>query len=263
MSYFVTNDAVKLSYHTYGAADRPAIVLINGFSGTEITWLLQVERFAAAGYFVVTYDARNHGLSALTEHGLTIHRLAADLRELIEHLGLKNVVLLGHSMGASTIMAYEELFGVANIRAVITEDQAPLFLSAPDWLDGWGSTLSALTEFMDAFPRTHLTKKILSEDLKRQVGKGSMAFDFKANRNLMLNVMVQDWRGVLRRENVAHLFLAGGESPIFPVAHAAAARALQPHPKSQSYVFEGCGHIPHLESPDEFERLVLDFISGT
>jgi pimeloyl-ACP methyl ester carboxylesterase len=260
MPFFTTNDGVKINYHDYGVSPAQAVVFVNGYSASEITWLLQTEVFAKAGYHVVTYDQRNHGASDKVAYGLTIQRLGLDLAQLIAHLQLTKVILIGHSMGASTINAYEELMTADNLAAVVTEDQSPTFLKFSDWLNGAGKDLSELTDFMAGFAQTHLTKKPLPDEIKRTLGRGMLPFDFKANSGLFRNVVTQDWRANLARETVPHLFLAGGASPIFPPEHAQAARELQKNESSQALVFEGCGHILHLEEAEKFNETVLDFL---
>ena len=260
MAIFTTNDAVQLNFHTYGQAENQALVLISGYSASEVTWVCQAEALAAAGFFVVTYDHRAHGQSQKVSYGLTLARLATDLQELLRHLQLKKPILVGHSMGAATILAYEELFTDVNVAAVVTEDQAPLFLKQADWLDGkYGHDWDDLPQFMIDFPKTRLTRKKLSDDVKRALGKAMYPFDFKAGQPLLRNIITQDLRSNLTRETVPHLFLAGSLSPIFPAEHTQAARQLQPHPLSEVQIFEGCGHLLHLEEADKFNQTVFDF----
>ncbi|MFC4652826.1 alpha/beta fold hydrolase [Lactococcus nasutitermitis] len=261
MAFFTTNDKVKINYHSYGAPDAPTIVLVNGYSASEITWLCQIEPFVAAGFRVITYDHRGHGLSDKVKYGLTLARLATDLHELLVYLEIFHVILIGHSMGAALIMAYEELFTDKKIDLVITEDQAPTFLRSSDWLDGdTGRTLAELSDFMEEFPKTRLTRKKLSDDVKRSLGKSMYPFDFRAYQGLLRNIITQDWRANLAQETKAHLFLAGSLSPIFPPEHAQAARNLQTNPNSQAIIFEGCGHLLHLEDADKFNQTILKFI---
>lgn len=256
----MTNDDVKIFYETHGKPENQPIIFVNGYSASTVTWCRQLDFFVQHDFYVITFDHRSHGKSQNVDFGLTLHRLAADLAELIAHLQLKNVLLVGHSMGAATIMAYEELFTDENLMAIITEDQAPTFIKSDDWSDGkFGRNLSDLTAFIDEFPRTKLTQKQLSDDVKRELGKGMLPFDFKRYRTLLQNVILQDWRANLTKENKPHLFLAGGNSPIFSPLHAESARNLQSNPQSESLIFEGCGHILHLEDEEKFNQTVLAF----
>ncbi|MFH0153231.1 alpha/beta fold hydrolase, partial [Pseudomonas aeruginosa] len=72
MSIFITNDGVEINYHTYGDESKQPIVLVNGYSASEITWCCQIESFVAAGFYVVTYDHRSHGRSQKVNYGMTL-----------------------------------------------------------------------------------------------------------------------------------------------------------------------------------------------
>ncbi|MGL4334804.1 MAG: alpha/beta fold hydrolase, partial [Lactococcus garvieae] len=50
MPFYTTNDGVQINYHSYGATENQAIVFINGYSASEVTWAFQVDYFVAAGY---------------------------------------------------------------------------------------------------------------------------------------------------------------------------------------------------------------------
>jgi pimeloyl-ACP methyl ester carboxylesterase len=260
MANFITNDAVSINFHEYGLKSGQALVFVNGYSASEATWLLQIGTFAKAGFHVITYDHRSHGRSDKVNYGLSVQRLALDLKELLDFLKLEKPILIGHSMGAAVILAFEQMFTDENLLAVITEDQAPTFLKSPDWLENRGRNLADLEQFMIDFPKTYLTKKSLDPDLKRELGKELLPFDFQLGLPLLRNVITQDWRSVLQREQVPHLFLVGLKSPIFPPEHAPAALKLTHNPLSAVVSFADCGHIPHLESPDEFDQSVLEFI---
>lgn len=261
MPFFTTNDSVKINFHDYGNQTAQALVLIGGYSASEVTWFAQIDAFVAAGYRVITYDHRSHGDSQQVDYGMTLHRLAMDLHELMAELELSQPILLGHSMGAATIMAYEELFTDEKLSAVITEDQGPTFLKDESWLNGQaGRTLAELETFIEDFPKTRLTQKTLSDDVKRALGRGMKFFDFKRHRALLQNVILQDWRAQLQQEKVPHLFFAGGKSPIFPVVQSQAARDLQKNPQSEIQVFADCGHILHLEETQKFNHSVIEFL---
>lgn len=261
MAFFKTTDKVNINFHEYGSKENPAIIFLTGYSASEVTWFAQINPFVAAGFRVITYDYRSHGQSEQVLFGLTLARLAKDLQELLDYLELKQAIVIGHSMGAAVIMAYEELFTDERLLAVITEDQSPTFLKSPTWLGGeTGKRLAELEDFINDFPRTKLTEKNLPDDVKRELGKGMFPFNFKAYRGLLQNVIMQDWRANLTQESKPHLFLAGGSSPVFPPEHAQAARNLQKNPDSEVYIFEGSGHIPHIEDIEKFNQIVLEFI---
>jgi len=66
--------------------------------------------------------------------------------------------------------------------------------------------------------------------------------------------------GLLVTTSVPTLIIWGGHDSVVPLAHAYAAQKLIPN--SEVRIMERCGHLPQLERPEEFNRLVLDFLSA-
>ncbi len=262
MANFQTNDKVRIKYHIQGKEDGQALIFIEGYSGNEATWAAQINDFVKAGFKVITYDRRNHGKSQSVPYGMQIARHGFDLAELINHLKLKKPVLIGHSMGASTIFAYLSFFGCQNVKAVVTEDQSPKAISEYDWVFGlFNSSWENFYKNAALIETTKLTRLPISSEIKRILGEAYRSyqpFDFHFNQPLLLDSLVQDWREEIKNETVPHLFLAGSASPLWSSEHSKAAASLSPF--ARAYTFKGCGHIPHLESADEFNRLVIKFI---
>ncbi len=258
MAYITTNDNVQLAYQVHGVGQP--IVLIAGYSGNQATWTAQIPALVAAGYQVITYDRRNHGQSAQVTYGMRLSRHGLDLAAVISALNLKQPILLGHSMGASTIWAYLSLFGDTAIRAVITEDQIPKMLQTTDWPYGlFGADWQHLPAALAQLPTTKLTNLKLSADIKRAIGQHFQPFDFKLNAPLLENSALQDWRDVLRREAVPHLFIAGGQSPLWPADHAKVLAEMTRY--GQYVILPEAGHIPHIEDPTTFNAAVMTFLS--
>lgn len=89
----------------------PTIVLSHGFCLSLRGWVLQRRAFLEAGYRVVLWDQRSHGESEMSdlEH-CTIDQLASDLRAVIDATCPDGpLVLVGHSMGGMTTMAFTRL----------------------------------------------------------------------------------------------------------------------------------------------------------
>ncbi|MFC7491364.1 MULTISPECIES: alpha/beta fold hydrolase [unclassified Knoellia] len=89
----------------------PTIVLSHGFCLSLRGWVLQRRAFVEAGYRVVLWDQRSHGKSEVSdlEH-CTMDQLAHDLRAVIDATCPEGpLVLVGHSMGGMTTMAFTRL----------------------------------------------------------------------------------------------------------------------------------------------------------
>src|ERR1700761_2198242 len=101
---FVTADGVRLAADTFGEPGSPAVILMHGGGQTRHSWSGVVGPLAAAGYFVVNYDARGHGDSGWSADGVYNYPLrAADLRSIVGELR-GPCALLGASMGGITAL---------------------------------------------------------------------------------------------------------------------------------------------------------------
>ena len=87
---------------------RPLLIL-HGFLGMSDNWKTLGNDFAEAGFQVHLIDQRNHGRSP---HSDTFNylELGKDVKEYIDTHSLKNVILIGHSMGGKTAMTTAALF---------------------------------------------------------------------------------------------------------------------------------------------------------
>ncbi|MFZ3577487.1 alpha/beta fold hydrolase [Virgibacillus sp. DJP39] len=78
-------------------------------------------------------DLRGHGQSTKVEYGHTVAQYARDLKQFIEKLNLKDVILVGWSMGAFVLWDYINQFGTDNVKALTVVDQSPSDYIWPGW----------------------------------------------------------------------------------------------------------------------------------
>ena len=89
-------------YYEREGKGRP-IVLIHGWGCSGRFYKKNVEGLKDR-YEVITMDMRGHGRSSKMLDGYSIDRMAKDIHEVIEYLGLKDVLLMGWSMGGPTML---------------------------------------------------------------------------------------------------------------------------------------------------------------
>src|SRR4051812_37030894 len=89
---------IKIHYRDHGSAQP--IVLIHGYPLDGNSWERQERVLLANGYRVISYDRRGFGRSSQPTVGYDYDSFAGDLKALIEHLDLTDVVLAGFSMAA-------------------------------------------------------------------------------------------------------------------------------------------------------------------
>lgn len=104
---------------------KQPIVLLHGLTANGACWN-PIAAELAKRFDVVMPDARGHGRSEAPLHGYRYEDHASDVASLIEHLELKDPVLLGHSMGGMTAAVAATTLGTA-VKSVILVD--PTFIS--------------------------------------------------------------------------------------------------------------------------------------
>ncbi|MFI6904734.1 alpha/beta fold hydrolase [Nonomuraea sp. NPDC050394] len=92
---------IELYYEDQGAGQP--VVLIHGYPLDGHSWELQTRELLAAGYRVITYDRRGFGQSSKVGGGYDYDTFAADLNTLLETLDLREVILVGFSMGTGEL----------------------------------------------------------------------------------------------------------------------------------------------------------------
>ena len=113
------------------------VVLIHGFPLSGHSWEKQVGVLLAAGYRVITYDRRGFGDSSQPSFGYDYDTFAADLNTLITQLDLRDIVLVGFSMGTGEVTRYLSKYGSERVsKAVLMAPVPPFLLKTNDNPEG-------------------------------------------------------------------------------------------------------------------------------
>ena len=98
----ISDDGVMINYYIKGA-DKKALVFVHGYSCSSEYWWPQLEYFSK-DHTVIAVDIAGHGKSGLNRKEYSMDAFGNDVTSVIEHLGLQEVVLIGHSMGGPVIV---------------------------------------------------------------------------------------------------------------------------------------------------------------
>lgn len=133
-SFIETADGASLYYRSWGAG-RP-VVFVHGWAVSANIWQYQMTPLSRHAQ-CVAYDKRGHGRSADPGCGYNYDTLADDLASVLDGLELRNVVLVGHSMGPAEIVRYLSRHGTARVsRIVLISSALPFMLKTPDNAQG-------------------------------------------------------------------------------------------------------------------------------
>src|SRR3984893_11899358 len=129
---------IEIHYEDHGSGQP--IVLIHGYPLNGNSWERQERDLLANGYRVITYDRRGFGRSSQPVVGYDYDTFTGDLKALIEHLDLSDVVLVGFSMGTGEVVRYIATYGSERVRGAALLGTIPPFVlktdDNPEGVDG-------------------------------------------------------------------------------------------------------------------------------
>jgi non-heme chloroperoxidase len=129
---------IEIHYEDHG--EGQPIVLIHGYPLNGNSWERQERVLLQEGYRVITYDRRGFGQSSQPTVGYDYDTFARDLKALLDHLDLSDVMLVGFSMGTGEVTRYLGSYGSARIQKAALLGAIPPFVlqtdDNPEGVDG-------------------------------------------------------------------------------------------------------------------------------
>src|SRR5467141_4936359 len=126
---------IELYYEDHGSG--APVVLIHGWPLSGAAWEKQTVALLKAGHRVITYDRRGFGRSSKPAVGYNYDTFAADLDVLLKTLDLRDVALVGFSMGTGEVTRYIGKYGTDRVRkAVLIGTLGPYLVKASDNVEG-------------------------------------------------------------------------------------------------------------------------------
>lgn len=98
-------DGVKINYKWDGAEGKPVLTLVHGVGGQLGYWDWVVDDLAK-DFRILRYDQRGHGESGKPRGKIDIHEFVADLKALLDHVGVKKTHLFGFSLGGLVVQKF-------------------------------------------------------------------------------------------------------------------------------------------------------------
>ncbi len=272
---------ITLHGHRVGyrlAGKGPLLVLVHGIAGSSSTWERVIPRLAEH-HTLLAPDLMGHGESGKPEGDYSLGAYANSMRDLLEALALPRGTLVGHSLGGGVALQFAYQFPARCARLVLVSS------------GGLGREVHALLRAA-ALPGAEVVLPWLCRVGEQSVGRvvhvlGRMGVRASADleetwrsfvslsepgaRRAFLHTVrgIIDLRGQ-RVSAVDRLHLAaalptlivwGARDPLIPVRHGEEAH--RQIPGSRLEILPEAGHFPHLDAPDHFVDLLLDFMRST
>ncbi len=130
MPFFETNDGTRLAYEDYGTG-QPIVFVASWVLNADM-WEYQIPYFVERGYRCIALDRRGHGRSDRPSTGYDLDTSADDLAALLDHLDLRDALLVGHSMGGAEAAHYLARHGEGRVSRVAFVSATLPFLRLTD-----------------------------------------------------------------------------------------------------------------------------------
>ncbi|WP_439030821.1 alpha/beta fold hydrolase [Gordonia terrae] len=130
MPYVTTLDGTEIYYKDWGTG-RP-VLLSHGWPLNADSWESQQLFLAQNGYRAIAHDRRGHGRSSQTWSGNEMDTYADDLAELIRHLDLQELTLVGFSTGGGEVTRYIGRHGTDRVAQLVLVSAVPPFMLKTD-----------------------------------------------------------------------------------------------------------------------------------
>ena len=256
-----------------GGSGRP-VVLIHGWPLSGESWKKQVPAFEAAGYRVITYDRRGFGRSDKPLTGYDYDTFASDLDAVLTELDLRDVTLVGFSMGGGEIARYIGTRGEERLHSVVFASAVPPYLEKTDdnpdgplTKDAAAEMTAGLTKDEDSF-YDEFTTGFFSVDGVLKVSEAdrqdALRLAKQADKAAALEAMASfantDFRDDLAKVTVPTLVIHGDGDATVPY-EGSGARTHKAIAGSELHVIAGAPHGANVSDADEFNRVVLAFLA--
>ena len=268
-------------------ANGKSVVLFHGKAFGCYYFHDVIEALAGAGYRVVAPDQLGWGKSPKPDIHYSFQLLAANTTELLDHLGVRDVAVLGHSTGGMTATRFtlmnpdrvthlvlEDPLGLTDYRIGIPpQSEETLYDHELHWTDP--NVIHGYVEgyFVNPDPKVWepladvLVRVTISPDYPKWARAAALTFEM---------IYQQPVRYEYHLIAPPTLLIVGAEDHVVPLGQYAqpaeakrlgdfvelSAAAASEIPKAKRVVVPDCGHIPHLEHPDQFLAEFLPFLES-
>src|SRR5271165_4368737 len=267
----------QMSY-VAGGQGGEAIVLLHGLGSDSSTWRRILPELAAR-YTVYALDMFGCGRSDKPSIAYTIEAMAHYVRCFMDAVGIARAHLIGHSLGGGVAMQ-TLYFSPERVERVVLVDSGGLgrevhwllrasTLPGAHWVIGLLSSphsgIGAVAGKLEQWRRggdeasydsmiPHVLERLREHEARRSFLQMVRAVGSFSGQTVSALPLLPE------RASTPFLLVWGEKDRIIPVSHAYAARTVMP--RAQVTVIPNSYHQPHVECPEQFSRLILEFLQA-
>jgi len=269
---YLSVNGLRLHYLDWGTEGKQAMLLLHGFTTLAHAWDFFAPAFCHC-YHVVALDQRGHGDSQWArDANYTTDDHLVDIAGFVDALRLKNIALVGHSMGGRNAIVYAACFPEKVARLILIDsrpDNDPvasealgqLLTAIPDEIssvDELAPELARLYPYLSPQMCFHLAYHGL-----RQLGNGKFTpkYDLRMRaQSARVSYGVSELWLFFKLIACPILIVRGAESQI--LSREAAWKMCQANSNASLVEIERASHMVPQENPAAFEEAVRKFLES-
>lgn len=251
---------IDLHYRIDGDPDGPPVVFANSL-GTDLRLWDPILPLLPAGLRIIRYDKRGHGLSACPEAPYSMRALVSDAGKLLDHLGVKDCLFVGLSIGGMIAQ------GLAATRPELVRTMVISNTAAKiGTIEMWQQRMDAVAQGGIAALADPILERWFSKPFRE-------SDEIIAWRNMLIRQPAEGYIGCCAAIAETDLFESTVELRLPTLAIAGSEDGSTPPdlvretgdmiPGSQFHLIRGAGHLPCVEAPEEYARVLTAFLEGT
>jgi pimeloyl-ACP methyl ester carboxylesterase len=236
----------------------PALVFLHYWGGTHRTWSAVISALKDS-YRCVSYDSRGWGESEGPSDGFTMADLAGEALGVVEKLGLRSYVLIGHSMGGKVaqLIASQSPRGLRGLILVAPATPTPTHF--PE---------EALQQQLHAYDNREtilqtigfLSAKKPTPEVVEQIVEDSLSGSPAATKAWPTIGIVEDISAEVSKITVPTLVVAGGLDNLDSVEQHKR-EVLSRIPNSKLVVIADSGHLIPIDEPTPLADAIRQFVA--
>lgn len=264
---------VDIYFKDYGHGQP--VILIHGWPLSHRSWEQQIWAIVEAGYRCIAYDRRGFGHSDEPWDEYDYSTLASDLNALIGQLELKDVILVGFSMGGGEVVRYCTDYGTNNLSKVaLVSSIIPLVAQKEDNPNGvpqeeLDTILKALQNDRVGFLKGFHKNFYNYEDLKDRVSEAQLHYDWSIASHASPRATIQaakswaetDFRPELKNIDIPCLIVHGDADQIVPIA-TSGDQAAKGIARSTYEVVKNAPHGLNITHKHELNTMLISFLKA-
>jgi 3-oxoadipate enol-lactonase len=263
----VQTNGQELYYEVHG--EGPALVLVMGIGYDSSLWTLAQVPALSTLFRVVIVDNRDAGRSAKASHPYSIADMADDLAGLLDALGIQRTHLLGLSMGGMIALEFALRHADRLDRLVLAGTGAAPARSAVDPIQIWSWVKANDTtgkvfggqQFTSLFSTAFLRNPEAVQDTTAVLASNPYPMSPEAYGRQAEAYLQFDVLGRLGAITAPTLVVVGEQDLVTPPWIAREVAEAIPGARFEVIRGDGSSHVLPIERPDDFNRLVSEFLA--